>query len=1073
MNLTLNQLKSKWNKEKDYYKSKEIGSGVHSFIRECLKSSELFNLKEGLLSTKLENRKNEFKHEENAKERRIADFVIFIDPDIVIPIETECYENITAGVKQLFSYQKDYEKQYGILTDGHLWRFYNNNIYREFTLNFIFENPDLFLEFWREYIKPEFYYLSFFEPLGQLSLFKENKLSVEQNIEIFFNDITKLITSFNKKLQIEGYFNNLNKREKEKKAVEITYAYLIQFILYKTLVDNNFGNFINEFKDRIENIHNGIKSKSYKEILSTIQGISNQISKNIYRPFSEEQDFISNTVKELFDKPKNKLSDVSPWLDIFIFIKKYYFGNVRNEIFGYVYENYLKELFKETQEGQYFTDPSVVNFMLDQVGYKSNSINKRLNNNPEDEYISLIDPSCGSGTFLYSAVGRILNSFNNDSEFYAKKVEELVNYNIFGLDIEEFPLYLAEMNILMRMLPLIINEKYNNPIDKKIKVFKTRDSIAEFIDTSITNTLFDEQVEITKSQGQLSLFSKKLNLDYESYVRDKNDLLEMKRSLEGQPRCPRKRFDYVIGNPPYISYNNCSKQGILVFNWIKEKIVKLNDIYGVNLHSIPDNPKKYRPNPNLYAFFIALGLALLKDKGKLCYIIPQTILVNPDLDVIRYHLSKFTTINKIIIFSGKLFVGRGLKQKKAIPTSSLIFITSKELPKYSNKIEIIVYKRVGDELKEVFKNIENGIGTKKNTIEQYKLIEFIDNWNFIKLDNNLIEFMKTYVENTEGMENYYEHSISKSKYNDKFIFDGGYSIDEKKILQKQLRDVLNYGIPVLNNKYWTIKEDNGYWPNERDRKKPMFIELRQGSQGYELLDRKYKIIWSYNKTEKFLYTDKPIIWARNKILGIASDNKEEIFYLLAILNSKVTKFLLDNFIKVENEDTRTILVSIQIIKDQIRIPKIDDSNLFIKNEIIKKIEEIIKADKYKLSDAVDFSNVLTQKFNNVFVKGNELVLQSEDNIINLKISLYSDLIGKIIHEKFNKDFLSQNKTLSLYELVNLPIIDYKFQDDLKSYIDDLVFSLYFKIKLDTIGISNAEKIRLKCKQSIFYSLLNI
>ena len=58
----------------------------------------------------------------------------------------------------------------------------------------------------------------------------------------------------------------------------------------------------------------------------------------------------------------------------------------------------------------------------------------------------------------------------------------------------------------------------------------------------------------------------------------------------------------------------------------------------------PNNGKKYAPKPNLYAFFIALGLALLKNDGKMAYIIPQTILTETDYDVLRYHLANRTTI---------------------------------------------------------------------------------------------------------------------------------------------------------------------------------------------------------------------------------------------------------------------------------------------------------------------------------------------------------------------------------------------------------------------------------------------
>ena len=58
--MTIKELKSKWKKEQDSYKSKEVGSGVQKFVKDVLKSNEIFGLKEGLISTLPENRKNEF-----------------------------------------------------------------------------------------------------------------------------------------------------------------------------------------------------------------------------------------------------------------------------------------------------------------------------------------------------------------------------------------------------------------------------------------------------------------------------------------------------------------------------------------------------------------------------------------------------------------------------------------------------------------------------------------------------------------------------------------------------------------------------------------------------------------------------------------------------------------------------------------------------------------------------------------------------------------------------------------------------------------------------------------------------
>lgn len=1069
MSITISELKEKWKAEEVSYLTKEVGSGVQRFVKDMIVSSDLFNLKTGLQSTPLAKRRNEFLEEEVKKGARRADMVIFVNPEIVIPVEIEKYQNIEAGVEQILQYQLDWEKQYGILTDGFTWRFYNNNVFREFNLNQIFEERELFLDFWLEYIKPESYYLNFFEPLSRQSFLKDIKtLPVESARMIFFDDITRLIHSFNNKLNIEGYFSGLEKREAVRKAVEITYAYIIQFILYKTLVDNDFGEFRGEYHQRIEGIHRAIKNKNYKDILGIISGISESISENIYRPFAVEQNFINQKLLRLFSSIENKLSDVSPWLDIFVFIKKYNFANIHNEIFGYVYENYLKELYEEGKKGQYFTDPAVVDFMLELAGYTTENIKKRIGNEPKGEHISIIDPACGSGTFLYNAVDRIIKAVPNSSEESSKRIEELINNNIYGLDIAEFPLYLAEMNILMRMLPLIITEKYNNPIDKKIKVFKTQDSIAEFTDTNIKNTLNDLDVEYNKNGGQLDIFKDMVSLDYSSFIREESDIEEMKRSLENHKNL-RRRFDFVIGNPPYVSYNECSKQNVLIFKLIKQGQIRLNDIYGVNLHSVPNKRKKYRPNPNLYAFFIAVGLALLKDDGKLCYIIPQTVLTAGDLDVLRYHLAKFATIEKIVTFSGKLFIGRGLKGNKPIATSSLILVISRKLPNILHQVEVIDYINPDSDIKKCLKDISIGKKVKIKKIMQKKLAENISSWNFIKTDKKFLNFYDKFNKITDDISKYYEHVLADNIFNCRFYFDSGYNIDEKKLLVS-IPKTEYFSYPKINNKYYTIKESRGFWPNIRKGSSEHLIKLRQANQGYNLLDNPYKIIWSYINPDKFHFTDIPVIWARNQICAIGSRNKEEILYLLSILNSLISKLVLEANLKIENE--KDLLLSTSSVKEFIRVPKISARNQFIKDEIISRTEELLGIEEVKLSHLVDFSGIMMQKFDSINIAGNNLILIKGNDEIKCKIIKDFRLVQKAVHNKFTKENFFSESEISLSELKSLPVIDFEKQNILKEYIDNLVFALYFNVPITDVGIDEAEIIKNTCKSNGFYETVN-
>src|SRR3989344_8840745 len=151
-------LRNKWGKEKEAYKKMEVGSGVQKFVKDFLKSEDFFNLSEGTISKKLHDRCSEFTEESPTKASRRADIIIYVSPEIVIPVEVEKFGSIEDGLDQLLQYQLDIDKKYGILTDGNAWRFYNNRyLLKEFNLKQIFDSPNLFNEFWKEYTKPEYY----------------------------------------------------------------------------------------------------------------------------------------------------------------------------------------------------------------------------------------------------------------------------------------------------------------------------------------------------------------------------------------------------------------------------------------------------------------------------------------------------------------------------------------------------------------------------------------------------------------------------------------------------------------------------------------------------------------------------------------------------------------------------------------------------------------------------------------------------------------------------------------------------------------------------------------------------
>ena len=260
---------------------------------------------------------------------------------------------------------------------------------------------------------------------------------------------------------------------------------------------------------------------------------------------------------------------------------------------------------------------------------------------------------------------------------------------------------------------------------------------------------------------------------------------------------------------------------------MKDGSVKLSNIYDWNLHSAPGRQKKYPPKPNLYAFFVALGFALLKDNGRFCYIIPQTMLTETDYDVVRYHLSHDYTIDSLITFAGKLFVGRSTNQRKEIHTSSLILVCTKKRPPANHEVECLsVLDRDGD-VRGVLAGLLAGRRKNARRVPQNVLRENIENWNFITWKSALATLYQRYQKQSESMKVYSEHRLSQHRFGARFYFDVGFILDRSKESRElgenmwavvRFQDFLNFSNFRPTNFYPCTEEDIG---------------LPKNSQGYE------------------------------------------------------------------------------------------------------------------------------------------------------------------------------------------------------------------------------------------------
>jgi len=133
------------------------------------------------------------------------------------------------------------------------------------------------------------------------------------------------------------------------------------------------------------------------------------------------------------------------------------------DIIGFLYEN-TKDKNERKALGEFYTPKSIVDYILNAVSYTPEfKIDRK----------SIIDVSCGSGSFIIQIIKRLISNFiiSNDidsismlSILDAKKVIKRVLNNVIGIDINPIACILCQVNIqfaLFEMYKVITNNDDN------------------------------------------------------------------------------------------------------------------------------------------------------------------------------------------------------------------------------------------------------------------------------------------------------------------------------------------------------------------------------------------------------------------------------------------------------------------------------------------------------------------------------------------------------------------------------------------------------------------------------------
>jgi type I restriction enzyme M protein len=275
-------------------------------------------------------------------------------------------------------------------------------------------------------------------------------------------------------------------------------------------------------------------------------------------------------------------------------LSRFDFAGVDSDIIGTIYNTYVNR--KEKREkGQYYTPMAIVNYILDNVGYNSKAIigsNKRL-----------IDPACGSGSFLVAAAKRFVLAYSDTNGLIddPEAVLQRLQQNLFGFDLNPFACYLAEVNLLIQVLDLIklAHEQGKRPHIERFHIYNV-DALA-------------------RPTGR------NYYTHFNTLLAEENDHVEQIKSHA--PDTPYANgFAFVVANPPYGATLSESYKETLRSDWA-------DVFYG---------------QPDTYTFFLKFGLELLAANGKLGFITPNTYLMGTHTAVLRNKLLTSGRIEQIV-----------------------------------------------------------------------------------------------------------------------------------------------------------------------------------------------------------------------------------------------------------------------------------------------------------------------------------------------------------------------------------------------------------------------------------------
>ena len=195
----------------------------------------------------------------------------------------------------------------------------------------------------------------------------------------------------------------------------------------------------------------GKKKSVYDKLVSTFKRFDNDYNSKLFASHALEEWRASDKIIEEIIKGLYQTADGY----------RYDFSAISTDVLGGIYEQYLGYVQEKTQkddkgkkskrksQGIYYTPKYIVEYLMEQtLGEVLKKAKKKDLPN-----IKILDPACGSGSFLISAYDKMLEAKNKlETQTGLFDKFEILKNNIYGVDLDEQAIEIARLNLLLRVL---------------------------------------------------------------------------------------------------------------------------------------------------------------------------------------------------------------------------------------------------------------------------------------------------------------------------------------------------------------------------------------------------------------------------------------------------------------------------------------------------------------------------------------------------------------------------------------------------------------------------------------------